>query len=91
MVIARAASILCEAAQKAKQHSDFAASYQAIAGRRDTKIATTAIARACHLLTDASSAGAPEPPPGNYAQRPPAEPAPTRPGRPALRITRHCA
>ena len=36
----------------------------AIVGRRGTKIATTAIARklltrACHLLTDASSAGAP--------------------------------
>jgi hypothetical protein len=56
--------ILCEAAQKAKRHPDFAASYQAIAGRRGTKIATTAIARklltrACHLLTDAASAGAP--------------------------------
>jgi transposase len=55
--------ILCEAAQKAKRHPDFAASYQAIAGRRGTKIATTAIARklltrAYHLLTDASSAGA---------------------------------
>jgi transposase len=56
--------VLCEAAQKAKRHPDFAASYQAIAGRRGTKIATTAIARklltrAYHLLTDASSAGAP--------------------------------
>jgi len=56
--------ILCEAAQKAKRHPDFAASYQAIAGRRGTKIATTAIARklltrAYHLLTDASSASAP--------------------------------
>ena len=56
--------ILCEAAQKAKRHPDFAASYQAIAGRRGTKIATTAIARklltrAYHLLTDAASAGAP--------------------------------
>jgi transposase len=55
--------ILCEAAQKAKRHPDFAASYQAIAVRRGTKIATTAIARklltrAYHLLTDASSAGA---------------------------------
>ena len=55
--------ILCEAAQKAKRHPDFAASYQGIAGRRGTKIATTAIARklltrAYHLLTDASSAGA---------------------------------
>jgi transposase len=56
--------VLCEAAQKAKRDPDFAASYQAIAGRRGTKIATTAIARklltrAYHLLTDASSAGAP--------------------------------
>ena len=46
------------------QDVDFAASYQAIARRRGKKIATTAIARklltrACHLLTDASSDGAP--------------------------------
>jgi transposase len=50
--------ILCEAAQTAKRHPDFAASYQAIASRRGKKIATTAIARklltrAYHLLTDA--------------------------------------
>src|SRR6266481_3743977 len=50
--------ILCEAAQTAKRHPDFAASYQAIARRRGKKIATTAIARkllarAWHLLTDA--------------------------------------
>jgi hypothetical protein len=49
--------ILCEAAQTAKRHRDFAASYQAIARRRGKKIATTAIARklltrAWHLLTD---------------------------------------
>ena len=55
---------LCEAAQTAKRHPQFAASYQAIARRRGKKIATTAIARklltrAYHLLTDASSAGAP--------------------------------
>jgi transposase len=55
---------LCEAAQKAKRHPGYAPGYQAIAGRRGTKIATTAIARklltrAYHLLTDASSAGAP--------------------------------
>jgi transposase len=42
----------------------FTASYQSIAQRRGTKIATTAIARklltrACHLLTDATGAGAP--------------------------------
>jgi transposase len=56
--------ILCEAAQKARHSPQFAASYQSIANRRGTKIATTAIARklltrACHLLTDASSCGAP--------------------------------
>src|SRR5712691_10035912 len=53
--------ILCEAAQTAKRHPDFAASYQAIAARRGKKIATTAIARklltrAWHLLTDAERA-----------------------------------
>ncbi|HEV2257274.1 MAG TPA: transposase [Streptosporangiaceae bacterium] len=56
--------VLCEAAQTAKRHPDFAASYQDIARRRGKKIATTAIARklltrACHLLTDASRGGAP--------------------------------
>jgi len=56
--------VLCEAAQTAKRHPDFAATYQAIARRRGSKIATTAIARklltrAYHLLTDASSGGAP--------------------------------
>jgi transposase len=50
--------ILCEAAQTAKRHPGFAATYQAIARRRGKKIATTAIARklltrACHLRTDA--------------------------------------
>ena len=52
--------ILCEAAQTAKRHPDFAAGYQAIARRRGKKIATTAIARkllthAWHLLTDAEA------------------------------------
>ena len=56
--------VLCEAAQTAKRHPDFAASYQAIAARRGKKIATTAIARKLltrtyHLLTDASSGGEP--------------------------------
>ena len=55
---------LCEAAQTAKRHPQFAASYQAIARRRGKKIATTAIARklltrAYHPLTDAASGGAP--------------------------------
>ena len=64
--------ILCEAAQKAKHSPQFAASYQSIANRRGTKIATTAIARklltrAYHLLTDAASGATPtsrEGPPG---------------------------
>src|SRR5262249_1881832 len=48
--------ILCEAAQTARRHPSFAASYQAIARRRGKQIATTAVARklltrACHLLT----------------------------------------
>ena len=57
--------ILCEAAQTAKRHPDFAASYAAIARRRGKKIATTAIARklltrAWHLLTDAQATPAPQ-------------------------------
>ena len=60
--------ILCEAAQTAKRHPDFAASYPAIARRRGKKIATTAIARklltrAWHLLTDAERAASPPPHP----------------------------
>ena len=56
--------MLCEAAQTAKRHPDFAPGYEALARRRGNKIATTAIARkllarACYLLTDASSGGAP--------------------------------
>src|SRR6266480_4655437 len=60
--------ILCEAAQTAKRHPDFAATYQAIAHRRGKKIATTAIARrlltrAYHLLTEAEiTTPAPAPP-----------------------------
>jgi transposase len=58
--------VLCEAAQTAKRHPQFAASFQAIARRRGKKIATTAIARklvtrAWHLLTDAEPAAAPQP------------------------------
>lgn len=50
--------ILCEAAQTAKRHPDFAAAYTAIARRRGKKIATTAVARklltrAYHLLAEA--------------------------------------
>jgi transposase len=56
--------VLCEAAQTAKRHPDFAPGYEALARRRGKKIATTAIARklltrAYHLLTDAASGGAP--------------------------------
>ena len=61
--------VLCEAAQTAKRHPDFAASYQAIARRRGKKIATTAIARklltrAYHLLA-AASGGTPTSPEGS--------------------------
>src|SRR5882724_5434364 len=50
--------VLCEAAQTAKRHPDFAPGYEAVASRRGKKIATTALARkllarAYHLLTDA--------------------------------------
>jgi transposase len=52
--------ILCEAAQTAKRHPEFAGTYAAIAHRRGRKIATTAIARklltrAYHLLTEAQA------------------------------------
>jgi transposase len=58
--------VLCEAAQTAKRHPQFAASFQAIAKRRGRKIATTAVARklltrAWHLLTDAERATAAQP------------------------------
>ncbi len=53
--------VLCEAAQNAKRHPQFAAGFQAIAKRRGKKIATTAVARklltrAWHLPTDAQHA-----------------------------------
>jgi hypothetical protein len=41
--------VLCEAAQTAKRHPQFAATFQRIAKRRGKKIATTAVAR--KLLT----------------------------------------
>jgi transposase len=58
--------VLCEAAQTAQRHPDFAASFAAIANRRGKKIATTAVARklltrAWHLLADAGYAAAPQP------------------------------
>jgi transposase len=56
--------VLCEAAQTARRHPDFAPGYEALARRRGKKIATTAVARklltrACHLLTDAGTGGEP--------------------------------
>jgi len=53
--------VLCEAAQTAKRSPEFAGTFQAIAGRRGKKIATTAVARklltrSWHLLTDAGLA-----------------------------------
>jgi transposase len=58
--------VLCEAAQSAKRHPQFAASFQAIAKRRGKKIATVAVARklitrAWHLLADAGYTAAPPP------------------------------
>ena len=58
--------VLCEAAQTAKRHPQFAPAFQRIAQRRGTKIAPTAIARklatrAWHLLADAEHATAPHP------------------------------
>jgi transposase len=55
--------VLCEAAQTAKRHPQFAATFQAIAKRRGKKIATTAVARklltrAWHLTADAEHAAA---------------------------------
>jgi transposase len=55
--------ILCEAAQTAKRHPDFAETYAGISRRRGKKIATTAIARklltrAYHLLVEAAAAEA---------------------------------
>jgi transposase len=72
--------VLCEAAQTAKRHPDFAASFQVIAKRRGRKIATTAVARklitrAWHLLTDAEHTEAEHP-----TVPPPANPAAARAG-----------
>src|SRR6516164_1812391 len=58
--------VLCEAAQTAKRHPEFAPAFQRIAKRRGKKIAATAVARklaarAWHLLTDAGHAAAPPP------------------------------
>jgi transposase len=58
--------VLCEAAQTAKRHPQFAAGYQAIARRRGKKIATTAVARklitrAWHLLADTERLQSPQP------------------------------
>jgi len=71
---------LGQAAQTAKRHPDFAATYQAIAARRGKQIATTAIARklltrAWHLLSAAGITGpaaspAPRLPPTDGAASP---------------------
>ena len=58
--------MLCEAAQTAKRHAEFAPAFQRIAKRRGKTIATTVVARklatrAWHLLTDAEHAAAPPP------------------------------
>ena len=58
--------VLCEAAQTAKRHPQYAATFQRIARRRGKKIATTAVARklltrAWHLLTAAESIASPPP------------------------------
>jgi hypothetical protein len=68
--------ILCEAAQTAKRHPEFAPSYTAITRRRGKKIATTAIARklltrAYHLLATAD--------PGPNRQRTPPQRTPALP------------
>jgi transposase len=73
---------LGQAAQTAKRHPDFAATYQAIAARRGKQTATTAIARklltrAWHLLTAASITGPAVAPPPRLS---PQEGAPS-PGR----------
>ena len=59
--------VLNQAAQTAKRSPEFAATYQAIAGRRGKKIATIAIARklltrAWHLLSDMQATGPATPP-----------------------------
>ena len=58
--------VLGEAAQTAKRHPQFSASFQATATRRGKKIATTAVARklrtrAWHLLTSTQALASPQP------------------------------
>src|SRR6201989_3351939 len=59
--------VMNQAAQTAKRPPEFAATYQAIAGRRGKKIATIAISRklltrAWHLLNDMQATSTNEPP-----------------------------
>ncbi len=81
--------ILCEAAQTAKRHPGYAASYTAIARRRGKKIATTAIARkllarAWHLLADAERTASHHATATTSAPAPPAGmPATSREGSPS--------
>ena len=77
--------MLCEAAQTAKRHPQFAATFQRIAQRRGKKIATTAIARklitrAWRLRTDAEHAAAPPPAAPPTAARRPTPEGPPGPG-----------
>jgi transposase len=58
--------VLCEAAQTATRHPQFAATFHRIAKRRGKKIATIAVARklltrAWHLLTDSERPQSPQP------------------------------
>ena len=76
--------ILCEAAQTAKRHPDFAETYAGISRRRGKKIATTAIARklltrAYHLLAEAAIAeAAAGPAPTPSRRRPSRRPTSTK-------------
>jgi Transposase IS116/IS110/IS902 family len=89
--------ILCEAAQTAKRHPDFAETYAGISHRRGKKIATTAIARklltpAYHLLAEAQAEATAGPTTAPSPRRPSPRPRATsrvssqkRMGRPSSR------
>jgi transposase len=66
--------VLCEAAQTAKRHPQFAADFQAIAKRRGRRslpprVARKLLTRAWHLLADAGHAAAPPPAAPQTAER----------------------
>lgn len=84
--------ILCEAAQTAKRHPDFAATYTAMARRRGKKIATTAIARklltrAFHLLREADQTTRPSRNSGGRSGRGPKNTATVTPSKTATSST----